>query len=158
MIPYGIGICYAGMRNIPQSWALIGHVGPHMMHVLSHIDGRSRCTLQWRHNGRHGVSNHQPYDCLLHHLFRRRSKKTSKFRITGLCAGNSPWTGEFPAQRASKAENVSIWWRHHDMPVPNLFINFPTYGRVLDGVRPSANTAQNPKLYLISFQFLFIWQ
>ena len=22
-------------------------------------------------------------------------------------------TGEFPAQRASNAENVSIWWRHH---------------------------------------------
>ena len=28
--------------------------------------------------------------------------------------GNSPITGEFPAQRASNAENVSIWWRHHD--------------------------------------------
>ena len=23
------------------------------------------------------------------------------------------FTGEFPAQRASNAENVSIWWRHH---------------------------------------------
>ena len=23
-------------------------------------------------------------------------------------------TGEFPAQRSSNAENVSIWWRHHD--------------------------------------------
>ena len=39
---------------------------------------------------------------------------TSKLRATGLCAGNSPGTGEFPAQRASNAENVSIWWRHHD--------------------------------------------
>ena len=27
--------------------------------------------------------------------------------------GNSPGTGEFPAQMASNAENVSIWWRHH---------------------------------------------
>ena len=44
---------------------------------------------------------------------RRKSKKTSKLRVTGLCAGNSPVTGEFPAQRASNAENVSIWWRHH---------------------------------------------
>ena len=43
----------------------------------------------------------------------RRSKKTSKRRVTGLCAGNSPVTGEFPAQRASNAEKVSIWWRHH---------------------------------------------
>ena len=43
-----------------------------------------------------------------------RSKKTSKLRVTGLCAGNSPGTGEFPAQMASNAENVSIRWRHHD--------------------------------------------
>ena len=59
------------------------------------------------------VSTHQPHDCLFHRLFRRRSKKTSKFRVTDLCAGNSPVTGEFPAQMASNAENFSIWWRHH---------------------------------------------
>ena len=53
--------------------------------------------LQWCHNGRDSVSNHQPHDCLLSRLFRRRSKKTSKLRVTGLCAGNSPGTGEFPA-------------------------------------------------------------
>ena len=69
--------------------------------------------LQWRHNGRDGISNHQPQDCLLNSLFRRRSMKASKFRVTGLCAGNSPGTGEFPAQMASNAENVSIWWHHH---------------------------------------------
>ena len=69
--------------------------------------------LRWRHNGRNGVSNHQPHDCLLNRLFRRRSKKTSKLRVTGLWAWNSPGTGEFPAQMASNAENVSIWWRHH---------------------------------------------
>ena len=69
--------------------------------------------LQWRHNERESVSNHQTHDCLLNRLFRRRSKKTSKLRVTDLCAGNSPGTGEFPAQMASYAENVSIWWRHH---------------------------------------------
>ena len=69
--------------------------------------------LHWRHNERDGASNHQPHDCLLNRLFRCRSKKTSKLRVTGLCAGNSPVTGEFPAQMASNAENVSIWWRHH---------------------------------------------
>ena len=68
--------------------------------------------LRWRHNGRDGVSNHQTHDCLLNRLFGRRSKKTSKLRVTGLCAGNSPETGEFSAQMASNAENVSIWWRH----------------------------------------------
>ena len=30
--------------------------------------------LFWRHNGCGGVSNHQPHDCLLNRLFRRRSK------------------------------------------------------------------------------------
>ena len=34
--------------------------------------------------------------------------ETSKLRVTGLCEGNSPVTGELPAQRASNAENVSI--------------------------------------------------
>ena len=71
-------------------------------------------TLQWRHNVRDIVSNHQPHDCLLNRLFRRRSKKTLKLRVIGLFAGNSPGTGEFPAQRANDAENVSIWWRHHE--------------------------------------------
>ena len=70
-------------------------------------------SLQRRHNGLEGVSNHQPYDCLPNRLFGRRSQKTSKLRVTGLCAGNSPVTGEFLAQRASIAENVPIWWRHH---------------------------------------------
>ena len=75
--------------------------------------------LRWRHNGRNGVSNHQPRDCLLNGLFGQRSKKTSKLRVIGLGAGNSPGTGEFPAQMASNAENVSIWWRHHGASCPH---------------------------------------
>ena len=59
--------------------------------------------LQWHHNGRDGVSDHQPRGGLLNRLFKHWSKKTSKLRVTGLCAGNSPVTGEFPAQMASKA-------------------------------------------------------
>ena len=70
-------------------------------------------TLRWRHNDLDGVSNHQPHDCLLNRLFGRISKKTSKLRVTGLCAGNSPWTGDLPTQMASNAEKVSIWLRHH---------------------------------------------
>ena len=73
----------------------------------------SHWALRWRHNGCDSVSNHLPHHCLLNRLFRRRSKKTSKLRVTGLCAGNSPGTGEFSAQMASNAEIVSIWWRHH---------------------------------------------
>ena len=62
-----------------------------------------------------GQHNHQPRRCLLDRLFRCRSRKTSKLRVTGLCAGISPVPGGFFAQRASKAEDVSIWWRHHDI-------------------------------------------
>ena len=69
-------------------------------------------SLQWRHNEHDGVSNYRPHDWLLKRLFRRRSKKTPKLCVTGLCVGNWPVTGQFPAQRASNAENVSIWWRH----------------------------------------------
>ena len=73
-------------------------------------------SLQWRHNGCDIVSHHQPHECLLNRLFRRRSGKASTLRVTGLCAGNqSPVTGEFPAQMASNAGNVFIRWRHHIM-------------------------------------------
>ena len=76
--------------------------------------------LRWRHNGHDCVLNHQPHHCLLNRLFGCRSKKTSKLRVTGLCVGNSPGTGEFPAQMACNAENVSIWWRHHGNSSLNL--------------------------------------
>ena len=76
-------------------------------------------SLQCRHNGVDGVSYHQPYDCLLYRLF-RWYKKASKLRVTGLCVGNSPVTGEFPAQMASNTENVSIWWRRHAIQAPEL--------------------------------------
>ena len=70
-------------------------------------------SLQKRHNDRNGVSNYRRIDCLLNYLFRHRSKKTSKLRVTGLHGEYSPVTTEFRAQRASYADNVSIWWSHH---------------------------------------------
>ena len=50
----------------------------------------------------------------------RRPKKTLKLRVAGLCGGNSPVTREFPTQRASNAENVSTWWRHHGIALQLL--------------------------------------
>ena len=47
-------------------------------------------TLQWRHNELDGVSNHRRLDCLLKRLFWRRSKKTSKLRVT--CPHKGPVT------------------------------------------------------------------
>ena len=74
-----------------EEYGRVGHTNP------------QNNSLLWRHNGQDSVSNHQPRHCLLSRLFGHRSnKKKSKLRVTGLCAG------EFPAQMASNAENISI--------------------------------------------------
>ena len=65
-------------------------------------------SLHWRHNDHDGVSNHQPYGCLLNRLFRRKWTKTSKLRVTGLCVGNSPGPVNSP----------------HKGPVPRKMIPF----------------------------------
>ena len=91
-----------------------------MIHVLyiNHIIDVYECqycgwhrTLQWSRNERDGVSNHRRLYCLL----RRKSKKTSKLCVTGLCEGKPLVAGGFPSQRASNADNASIsstssWW------------------------------------------------
>ena len=114
-------------------------------------------SLQWRHTDSDGVSNHRRLDCLRYRLFRRRSKKTSKLHVTGLCEGNSPVTGEFPAQRVSNAEKCfhlvtsscgkGSWWifviylyiLSRVPPVSTMWINFfksmhrgKIKGRVMD--------------------------
>ena len=94
--------------------------------VLLRVWPRIVLTLRWRHNGRDSVSNHQPHGYLLNRLFRRRSKKTSKLRVTGLCAGNSPGTGEFPAQMVSNVGSVSIWWRHYENSVTLMLLEGST--------------------------------
>ena len=63
----------------------------------------NNATSRWRHNRRDGVSNHQRLGCLFDSLFWHRSKKISRPRVTGLCEGNRPVTGEFHTQRASNA-------------------------------------------------------
>ena len=54
-------------------------------------------SLHSRHNGHNGADQ-------------RKHQSSASLAI---CAGNSPVTGEFPAQMSSNAENISIWWRHH---------------------------------------------
>ena len=91
-------------------------------HAISPSKNQISCNMHFQPFSVHhysdiimGVSNHQPNDCLLSRLFRRRLRlnKTAQLRVTGLCVGNSPVTGEFPTQMASNEENVSIWWRQH---------------------------------------------
>ena len=85
------------------------------LYTWTHFSATLSKALQWRHNEHDGISNHRRLDCLPNRLFICRSKITSKLRVTGLYEGNSTVAVEFPAQRASKAENVSIWWRHHGL-------------------------------------------
>ena len=129
---------------------------------MSPVNDRSIIPLQLRHNERDVVSDHQPHDRLLNRLFGRRSKKISKLRVTDLCGGNSPGTGEFPTQRASNAENVSIWWRHHDIFLYNVMIhlypNFSGYlgkppltlGHVLIASRVYGDVITHPYQQLLS--------
>ena len=104
---------YQTIINFCSSW--VAEQNSWVRYFLRLLEQHWFKTLQWRHNERDRVSNHQPHDCLLNRLFGRRPKKASKLRVTGLCVGSSPGTGEFPAQMASNAKNVFIWWRHHDL-------------------------------------------
>ena len=80
-------------------------------------------SLQWRHIGRDSISNHQHHDCLLKRLFRRRSKKTSKLRVTGLCVGKSPGPGTSPhkgpvTRKMLPLDDVIMW---------RIYLRFPQY-------------------------------
>ena len=67
--------------------------------------------LQWRHNERDGATNPRRLDCLLNRFGHINQNIEAPHHWP--LWGNLPVTCEFPAQRASNAENVSIWRRHH---------------------------------------------
>ena len=81
----------------------------------------------WRHNERDGVSNHRRLDCLHNRLFRRRSKKTSKLRVTGL--RQSPF-----------------WWGIHRWPV-----NSPHQGQVTWKMFPFDDVIMNDSWYIVNW-------
>ena len=130
--PHFMGLPHWPLRRSPSQWKVSvtsnslspGRCGcdfkyvdfKHKLGLISRIF-KETLLLPWRRNERDCVSNHQPFDCLLNCLFGHRLNNTSKLSVTALCEGNSPVTGEFPAQKSSNAENVSIWWRHHDWNV-----------------------------------------
>ena len=93
-------------------------------------------SLKWRHNERDGVSNHQPHDCLLIFLFKAQIKENTKAPCHCLLWGEFTGDRWIPPQKASNAEDVSIWWRHHDpwfsagynysyTPLPHRRVNTP---------------------------------
>ena len=79
-----------------------------------------------------------------------------------LCAGNSPVTGEFPAQMANNLENVSIWWCHHALCLymtgpENLSLwRPPTDVLESNGAMPSAGSLLNEELYMLTSKFLHL--
>ena len=60
------------------------------------LHDRKLHSLQWRHNGCDGGSNHQPHNCLLNRLFGRTSKKTSKLRALAFVREIHRWPVNFP--------------------------------------------------------------
>ena len=104
------------IHSIPSLMSPYGVTRPHWVNWLADIIPygpwnlmNSRITLWWRHNDHNSVS-----ECLLNRLFRRRSKKTSKLRVTGLCVGNSPGPVNSP-HKGPVTRECSIWWRHHGL-------------------------------------------
>ena len=94
-------------------------------HGLHHC-WRSYFALQWRHNERDGVSNHQRLDSLFNRLFGRRLKKTPKLRVTGLREGKPPVTGGSPhkgsiTRKMFPFDDVIMeHWKSRVIMVPNL--------------------------------------
>ena len=72
-------------------------------------------TLRWRSIRHGGVSNRQPHLTIVYSTVYSGAdqRKHQSSASLAFVRGNSPGTGEFPAQMASNAENISIWWRHH---------------------------------------------
>ena len=101
------------------------------MNNYTHYAESIKISLQWRHNERGGVSNHRRRDCFPNHMFKRRSKKTPKLRVTGLCEGNPPVAGGFPHKgpvtRKMLPVDVIMWSKFHkrlETWFPNNAIDF----------------------------------
>ena len=70
-------------------------------------------SLQWRHNGRDGVSDHQPYDCSLNCIFKEQIKENSQSAASQASVREIHRWPVNSLTKTSNAKNVSIWWRHH---------------------------------------------
>ena len=102
-----------------------------MKHTTKHNDNQSlwphRVSLTWHYSDviMSAIASQITSISIVYCWFRCRSKKTSKLHVKGRCAGNSSVTGEFPTQRASNTENVSIWWHHEMKDRWHVLWNYP---------------------------------
>ena len=124
LLPTKVRLILEVLRDIFLQDCLTGAVlkDVYMIHRVSPfgiLTTTNSGTLQWSHNGRDGVQNHQPHDCLLNRSFRRRSNKTLKLRVTGLCVGNSPVRWKMVPFDGVIMRNVhvigqpSVWVNHY---------------------------------------------
>ena len=112
-------------------------------------------SVQWRNNGRDGVSNHQPHDYWLNRLFRRSSKSTSKLRVYGLCQINSPGAVESPTQRASNAEMFPFddVFMTYVCYVFSMMVVYIYHKRLISKIQKIAWTPINESTYFMVFYF-----
>ena len=93
--------------------------GIHMVRYAGH-------SLQWGHNRRDGVSNHQYLDCLLNRLFRHRWKKTPKSTSLAFVRGIHRWPVNSPhkgpvTRKMFSFNDVIIYWECATSFILNLF-------------------------------------
>ena len=80
-------------------------------------------SLQWRHNERDGVSNHQPHDCLINPLFRHRSRKHQNSASLAYVRG----IHRSPANSPHKWPVTRKMFPFHDII---MFEDFRAYGKL----------------------------
>ena len=76
-------------------------------------------SFRWRHNGRGGVSNHQPHDCLLNRLYRRTSTRHQSCASLAFVWGIRRWPHKWPVtwKMFPFEDAIMVRWR----PVQLMF-------------------------------------
>ena len=105
-------------------------------------------SIWWRHCEFPQILRYRQNHCytflasqaFMHALTKENIKAPRHWPLWGEFTG----TGEFPAQKASNAENVSIWWRHREFPQTldtnhcYTFLNFGMFASPLDSQHRAA--------------------
>ena len=110
---YKINVIHGTLQWRQDVYAYIGWKPGNKSGISLHLLGRLGVNIHYSDVIMSVMASQITSLTIVYCLSRSGSTKTSKLRITGLCEGYSPVTSEFAAQRASKAKNLSIWWRHH---------------------------------------------
>ena len=84
---------------------------------LSQSDQGEDFPSQWRHRGCDNISKLGRFDCLLIVCSGANKRKHQSSASVAFVRGIYRWPVEPPSQRASNAEIVSIWRRHHALPL-----------------------------------------